>query len=825
VSTSGARAALRIARRGVGRNRWRNALVVLLVALPVAAMSAMMTFFATTTPSPDARATDYMGRADLIVSANGSATTAELERRLPAGSTVEAFAWLDERLAIPGRQLRVQALAADPEKLSAGRVTLLAGRYPIASNEAAVTRRVVDATGLQIGDRLELTLVGGKDLVGIIEVPLALNARRVLLHASLADDPRWADARSWLVDLPPGIEMPAEPALPYAVEASLQPRFSANPRSTWRGYSAPAKVGTFLFGALALAGTVLVAASAFAVSIRRRQRELGMLAAVGASRRQLVGVLAAEGALVGLVGAAAGVGTGVGIVVLLSPLLDELTNRRNPPLHLDPVALLLAAGLGIAAAAVAAAIPGWSAARLPVMLALSGRRPPHRSAGRILVLGVVLIGIGAVMTAYGAAQLLASPASDGAFIVLAGGAVVGILGFGATSPWLIERLEWLGRRLPLSPRIALRDASRARSRSAPIVTAMLAALATTIAAAAFLASYNDFLQTQWRPWARADQLFIQGSEAGFVGPDVALQLGAVAGAPVMTVNTWVSVVYRADGSVPGYDPDEPECADCLWAGDQVAVGDVGLLRALGAESAAAALSAGRVVILTDRDIAVGEALLLSDEPNGLTRSRSIPVAVVDVGLAPPHALPDTVVPPALARDLGLATEPFASEYVIRLGRPVTESDLERADAMLAEFTDTTASAPLGPTRAEDGPRWAITIASFLFALSVAAIAVALGEAEARNDQRTLLAVGADPRIRRRIVASRAAVLGLLAALLALPAGLIPVWGLLASRDTPLVVPVLELVLVVVALPAMAAVGGLLLSRPIPQWSAFREVSQ
>jgi uncharacterized membrane protein YfcA len=107
-------------------------------------------------------------------------------------------------------------------------------------------------------------------------------------------------------------------------------------------------------------------------------------------------------------------------------------------------------------------------------------------------------------------------------------------------------------------------------------------------------------------------------------------------------------------------------------------------------------------------------------------------------------------------------------------------------------------------------------ASLLFALTVTGIAVALGEAESRPEQQTLLAVGADPRLRRRITAARAGIIALLGGLLAVPAGLLPVWGLLLSRRSPL-----EVVAVVALLPVLAIAATWLLSRPIPDWSAFR----
>jgi uncharacterized membrane protein len=67
------------------------------------------------------------------------------------------------------------------------------------------------------------------------------------------------------------------------------------------------------------------------------------------------------------------------------------------------------------------------------------------------------------------------------------------------------------------------------------------------------------------------------------------------------------------------------------------------------------------------------------------------------------------------------------------------------------------------------------------------------------------------------------VLALLAGILAVPAGLLPVWGLLASREAPFVVPLLEVVGAVAALPLLAIVGAWLLSRPIPDWGALRSV--
>jgi hypothetical protein len=85
-----------------------------------------------------------------------------------------------------------------------------------------------------------------------------------------------------------------------------------------------------------------------------------------------------------------------------------------------------------------------------------------------------------------------------------------------------------------------------------------------------------------------------------------------------------------------------------------------------------------------------------------------------------------------------------------------------------------------------------------------------------------LAIGADPRLRRGITAGRAGVIALLGGVLAVPAGLLPVWGLLASRGAPLVVPLPEVIAAVLVLPVVAVGAAWMLGRPIPEWGAFRQ---
>ena len=167
------------------------------------------------------------------------------------------------------------------------------------------------------------------------------------------------------------------------------------------------------------------------------------------------------------------------------------------------------------------------------------------------------------------------------------------------------------------------------------------------------------------------------------------------------------------------------------------------------------------------------------------------------GPGPGGILPEAFLPDATIRELGLVeTEddgPYGTyPYVVRYDHPVSGADLAHAQDVASRFPDTFADTLNAPERPGVEFRIVIIALVLLFAVSVTGIAIALGEAESRPEQRSLLAIGADPRLRRRIAASRAAVLALLAGVLAVPAGLLPIWGIFASRGSPLAVPMLEI---------------------------------
>ncbi len=340
---------------------------------------------------------------------------------------------------------------------------------------------------------------------------------------------------SWLIRLPSGAD---EEAVAHTIRDAtaadhpelLQPMFDVNTRLESGQASETFISLVVVLGALALVEAALVASAAFAVGIRRRQRELGLLGAAGATPRQLAASVLAEGLTAGVVAVVIGLGLGVGAAWLIGTRLDDLTGQRAGTVALDPLILVVAGAIGLIAALIAAALPAWSAARWPILVALSGRRPPSAPARRLLVLGGVLVLLAIGCTVVGPI-LAASGSGLMPVVILAVGAVAGVLGFGAASPWLLERLEGPARRLSLAPRVAIRDTARARTRNGPIVTAVMASVAAVIALASILASQEAQRMSYWRPETDRDTLIVRGIDPETAGARVAQQLGAVGAGP------------------------------------------------------------------------------------------------------------------------------------------------------------------------------------------------------------------------------------------------------------------------------------------------------
>jgi putative ABC transport system permease protein len=136
-------------------------------------------------------------------------------------------------------------------------------------------------------------------------------------------------------------------------------------------------VGLTVVGLVVMAGAALLTFNAFAMAVSRRREDFARLRAVGMTRRQMMAMILAEAALVGLAGSAIGALGGIGLSRALSGLVrltSDMFNRFGSP-PISTARLLWACGLGILAALVSAWFPARSAARVSPLAALRSSAP------------------------------------------------------------------------------------------------------------------------------------------------------------------------------------------------------------------------------------------------------------------------------------------------------------------------------------------------------------------------------------------------------------------------------------------------------------------
>jgi ABC-type transport system, involved in lipoprotein release, permease component len=600
------RAALRIAGREARLAKGRSALVAVMLAVPVLALTAAAVTTDMMSLTGAEKATQRMGAADARIewpahrpvmqlpdpaeshviifpdpgpdgeidintpewaTADQPGTQEELVEALP-GSTVVPVRRGTTVVRTPGGLGHPDAVMVDATNpLTRGYVEVLAGRAPTTPTEVALTNQAMAWLEAGIGD--EVTVVAGQatreyTVVGQVEFPSLLDS--VLLFAYDADDTavsEWFSLRenSWLVDTPEPIGWDRvlelnELGMLVASRAVFEhpPADEEVPlrQAGWAGSPLvrPEDVAlAVLVCGLALLEVVLLAGPAFAIGARRRQRQLALVAAHGGTPAHLRRIVLADGVVLGLLGAGLGIVAGTAIAFLARPWFEEtVAHVRGGGWRVFPEALVAIGGLAVVTGLLAALVPAFITARQDVVAALAGRRGVTRSRKRWIAVGLAMIVLGAAVTCLGtlAAQT----------VIMLGGLIIGELGLVLCTPALIGLVARVARIVPLAPRIALRDAARNRAAAAPAIAAVMAAVAGTVALGMYLDSHTAHRRNQYQqetPTGTASVHFGYGGDDWANSPSLAAIEQAMRTAlPVAEVHTVGTVIC----------PDGPEHATC-----------------------------------------------------------------------------------------------------------------------------------------------------------------------------------------------------------------------------------------------------------------------
>ncbi|MFI1291031.1 ABC transporter permease [Streptomyces sp. NPDC020792] len=261
------------------------------------------------------------------------------------------------------------------------------------------------------------------------------------------------------------------------------------------------KYGMLGFAGIAFLVGIFLIINTFSMLVAQRTREIGLMRAIGSSRRQVNRSVLVEALLLGVVGSVLGVGAGVGIAVALMKIMGQAgMNLSTDDLTVAWTTPVIGLVLGVVVTVLAAYLPARRAGKISPMAALRDAGTP--ADGRA---GTVRAVIGLVLTGAGAASLYAAANADkatqgsawlglGVVLTLIGLVVVGPLLVGALvrvlSVVLLRIFGPIGR---MAERNALRNPRRTGATGAALMIGLALVACLSVVGSSMVASATDQL--------------------------------------------------------------------------------------------------------------------------------------------------------------------------------------------------------------------------------------------------------------------------------------------------------------------------------------------
>ncbi|MGJ5755360.1 putative ABC transport system permease protein [Streptomyces puniciscabiei] len=290
------------------------------------------------------------------------------------------------------------------------------------------------------------------------------------------------------------------------------------------------KQALLVFAGIALFVGTFIIANTFTMLVAQRTRELALLRAVGASRRQVTRSVLIEAFAVGAVAGVAGLAAGVGIGAGLRSLLGSFgASVPDGPLVITPGTVVAALAVGVLVTMLAAWLPGRRAAKIPPVAAMSSVHA--KATTKSLVLRNTL---GALFAAAGVAVVLAATSmdADSAQGPMGIGAVLLIIGVFVLTPLLSRPLIAAAapvlRAFGVSGKLARQNSVRNPRRTAATASALMIGLTLITGMTVMAGSLQTAIDKMASSSLRADYV-VSMTNGDPLSPDVAKKIAATDG--------------------------------------------------------------------------------------------------------------------------------------------------------------------------------------------------------------------------------------------------------------------------------------------------------
>ncbi len=255
------------------------------------------------------------------------------------------------------------------------------------------------------------------------------------------------------------------------------------------------------FAGIAFLVGIFLIINTFSMLVAQRTREIGLMRAIGSSRRQVNRSVLVEALLLGVVGSVLGVGAGVGIAVGLMKLMGSMGMKLSTDdLTLAWTTPVTGLVLGVIVTVLAAYLPARRAGKISPMAALRDAGAPADAKA-----GVVRALIGLLLTGAGGASLYVAAGADKATAGsgwLGLGVVLTLIGFVVIGPVLAGGLvRVLGAIIlrvfgpvgRMAERNALRNPRRTGATGAALMIGLALVACLSVVGSSMVASATDQL--------------------------------------------------------------------------------------------------------------------------------------------------------------------------------------------------------------------------------------------------------------------------------------------------------------------------------------------
>ncbi len=433
--------------------------------------------------------------------------------------------FVDQDPAVPDAISALSLVGVDPfDAKSVRSYPIVSGRYLEASDgvAAVISRTLADALHVDVGGTFSLPTAQGVEsliVAGILPARTVPGNEEVLVTLAqaqqMANQPGVVNAIDANLT---SMDEAERQVIVQAIEAALGPGYKTGSLMAGSEMFASLKLGQAamsLFGVLALFMGAFIIFNTFRTVVVERRRDIGMLRAVGASRRMIVGLILAEGLLQGVLGTALGLALGylmgAGIIQVLGPLMSSFLNLKMGAVVISPGNLIASVVLGIGVTVFAGLLPALSAGRVTPLEALrpavadtsTGRR------GRLGLIGGIVLIVLAVLA------LLSENTG-----LLGLGSLLFLVGLVLVAPALVRPIATvLGKTLAFIyarrgiPELASGNLARQPSRVATTASATMLGLAIVVAAGGMVSSLTITINDVLKKSLGSDYLFIPPSIA------------------------------------------------------------------------------------------------------------------------------------------------------------------------------------------------------------------------------------------------------------------------------------------------------------------------